>query len=501
MLKFNEEEKSMIVKTEKELIKPYTFDSANMPGEAEILYFPEKTSEIAEIIQNCYEKGIPFTLSGAGTGLTGGKTPMGGAIISTEKLNKIIRFDDEKATVTIQPGVIFTDLDKELSDKGYFYPPNPTETNSTLGGNVATNASGARTFKYGSTRDYVVRLLMVLPDGDKLNIKRGEVFEKNGMIELVTESGNEIKLKISDIKMPDIKHAAGYYLKPGMDAIDLFIGSEGTLGVFAEIELKLLPRIENILGGLIFFDDEKKMLEFINKTRKYSIKNNDLPIDKCRDISARLIELFDDNSLEILKEHFNEIPDNSAGAVWIEQEFKPEHEEELLEKWYAHIDEHTNYTDLTWFALDDKQHEKLMAFRHQLPLEVYETLTSNAYRKIGTDTAVPNEHFNDLYYLIKDNLKESGLQNVVFGHTGNSHLHANIFVHSDYEFERAIKIYDNVIENSLQMNGTVSAEHGIGKLKKKYLLKMFGKDNIQMMKKLKLQLDNKNLMGKGTLFD
>lgn len=491
----------MIIKNDKDIVKTYICDSANMKGNADTVYIPENVNELRNILIECNKTKTPVTISGAGTGLTGGKTPQSGVIISTERLNKILYVDTNNKTITIQPGVIFSEMDKVLEENNLFYPPNPTEINSTIGGNVSTNASGARTFKYGATREFINRLKIILVNGDTLDIERGSSFEKSGILNYTSESCNNYKVKIDNINMPGIKHAAGYYMKKGMDAIDLLIGSEGTLGVISEIELKLLNRKNDVLGGLIFFKNTEKMLQFIEILRTYSIERNKKDIIDNDKITARLIEYFDLNSLKVLKPQFNEIPDSAIGAIWFEQEYNPEFEESLITQWYDFISEHTDLADETWFATDEKMHAKLRDFRHQLPLNVYEKLTSNSYRKVGTDTAVPDKYFNELFNFIKDKLDVSELSHVIFGHVGNSHLHANIFVQDETEFIEAMKIYDDIIDFSLERNGTVSAEHGIGKLKKKYLLRMFGEKNIEKMKIIKNKFDPYDILGRGNLFD
>jgi D-lactate dehydrogenase (cytochrome) len=491
----------MIIKTDLDLIKPYTLDSSNMSGVADKVIIPENIQELKDSLIECNKKNIPVTFSAAGTGLTGGKTPLEGIIISTEKFDQIINVDKVKKSITIEPGVIFSEMDKLLQENSLFYPPNPTETNSTLGGNVATNASGARTFKYGSTRDFVKRLKMILINGDEIEIKRGEIFpDKNGKINLVSDTNQKYVFDAYEIGMPAIKHAAGYFLKEDMDAIDLFIGSEGTLGFISEIELKLLERPENVLGGIVFFDDVNKLLVFINQLRSISIKNNKKRVNENNEIASRLIEYFDINSLNVLREQFPDIPNEAIAAVWFEQEYSERYEEELLEKWYAFITEYSSLVDDTWFATDEKMHEKLRDFRHQLPLNVYEKLTNNAYKKVGTDTAVPTHHFDALFNFIKVELEKSGLSHVIFGHVGNSHLHANLFVNNEDEYVHAMKIYDMIIDFSLKCKGTVSAEHGIGKIKKKYLHKMFGEKNINKMKTIKSVFDPAFIVNRGNLF-
>ncbi|MFH1052443.1 MAG: FAD-binding oxidoreductase [bacterium] len=490
----------MIQKTDKDFIEPYLKDASNFAGNASILFIPENTEELQEIISDCYKKNIRITISGARTGLTGSAVPLEGAIISMEKLNKIIKIDSEKETATLQPGVVIADFQDEIKQQGFFYAPNPTETNSTIGGNVSTAASGARTFKYGTTRDFIKQLSILLANGDSLKLNRGEIFENDGIIKIRTEQDNEYIIPIHDINMPNVKHAAGYYLKNSMDAIDLFIGSEGTLGIVAEIEVGIVKIPEKILGLIVFFDNEEKMLDFVVSVRTNSINNNDIKYDTNKDISARLIEFFDNKSLGILRQKFPQIPENCAGAIWVEQEYSSNNEDVVLTKWYEIINKYTSFSDSTWTALNESEHKRLMEFRHELPLQVYELISKFNSIKIGTDSSVPPKYLKEYYYFLKEQLENSGLIYFLWGHIGNSHFHANLLSKDDSELLKAKVIYRNCIAKALEYGGTVSAEHGIGKMKKEYLLQMYGEEKIGYMKKIKNALDPKSALGSGNMF-
>jgi D-lactate dehydrogenase (cytochrome) len=180
--------------------------------------------------------------------------------------------------------VILADLQRAVDQQGLLYPPDPTERGCFVGGNVATNASGARTFKYGPTRNYIRRLKIVLASGEVVDLRRGEVrADANRRMRI----GNSIELTLPDYHMAATrKNASGYFIAPEMDAIDLFIGSEGTLGVICEIEVKLLSKPEGLLSGVVFFVDEADVLALVAAARKRA--------------DARAIEFFDNESLNFL---------------------------------------------------------------------------------------------------------------------------------------------------------------------------------------------------------
>ena len=169
--------------------------------------------------------------------LTGARVPQNGIVIATDKLNKILEINPKDFYAVIEPAVLLSDFQKELKQQNLFYPPDPTETNCYIGGTVATNASGAKTFKYGPTRDYVIGLQVVLPDGEVIDLERGKQKAIGYDLSLTTQSGKNISLQIPDYTFPAVKNASGYFVKKDMDAIDLFIGSEGTLGIITKINL------------------------------------------------------------------------------------------------------------------------------------------------------------------------------------------------------------------------------------------------------------------------
>lgn len=490
----------MIIKTEQEFIESYLKDASNLKGEADKVYIPNNEDEIKESIIECFNNQTNLTFAGAGTGLTGSRVPLGGAVLSTELLNKIIKIDKEEKIAVIQPGVIFTDLEIEFNQLNLFYPPNPTERNSSLGGNVSTNASGARTFKYGSTRNFIKALKIILSNGDELFLERGKIFESNGFLEIKSINNNIYKIPIQDINMPKVKHAAGYFIKPGMDAIDLFIGSEGTLGCISEITLSLLEQPEKYLAAVVFFDKELELLNFTDYVRKQSLKRNNFDYRTTTEICSRIIEFFDSASLDYLRDDFPQIPKQAVAAVWIEQEYASENELTIMNNWYSLIKEYTSLADQTWTAVNDNEFELLKNFRHALPQKIIDDIAKFNIRKVGTDTAVPANSFRDFYFAKKNLFLELGLPYNMYGHIGNCHLHSNAMPRNPEQFQKALLFISKMIDRTIELAGTVSAEHGIGKIKKEYFKKMYGDSIINYMKNIKSILDTTNIFGNGTLF-
>src|SRR5882724_4844053 len=266
----------MLTKTDPDEIQSFLSDASHMrEGSADSVVFPESAEEVAEILRGATSNKIPVTVSGAGTGTVGGRIPFAGIVLATDKLNQIksIVHESGGGSTVAEAGVRLSDLQRFVESENLFYPPDPTERSCFLGGTVATNASGARTFKYGPTRNYVERLKVALATGEVIDIRRGDLHaDANGKVTIPLPSGRVIETQLPTYRMPHVrKHASGYYVAPGMDVIDLFIGSEGTLGVIMEVEAKLLPRPEGLLSGVVFFASEEDLLGFVREARQRSL--------------------------------------------------------------------------------------------------------------------------------------------------------------------------------------------------------------------------------------
>jgi D-lactate dehydrogenase (cytochrome) len=345
----------MIIKTSPDEIQNYLVDAANYKGHCDAVYFPENEAEVKQVLLQAYNNNTPVTISGNGTGLTGARVPEGGIVLSTDKLNRLVEVNETELFAVAEPGFLLSEFLKITSERSLFYPPDPTEKNCYIGGTVATNASGEKTFKYGPTRNYVLALNIILANGETLKLQRGQNFAEGNLLSLITEEGTKFEISVPDYNMPDVKNASGYYTKPGMDAIDLFIGSEGTLGVITLIKLKLLPAPGNILSAVIFFNDEQDALNFISsaKERSYCTRT-----ENTEDLDALALEYFDGNALRYLYKDYPNIPAGSNAAVWFEQETSTENEDKLVEIWSELISQFNGDMENSWFAFSDADKEK-----------------------------------------------------------------------------------------------------------------------------------------------
>lgn len=482
-------------------IEPFLGDASNLPGGfAEAVIQPETEEEVASVLRDCTERNIPVTIAGAGTGLAGGRIPAGGIVLSLARMNRILEVDRENLLAVVEPGVILHTLEQHLYELGLLYPPDPTERGGQLGGNVATNASGARTFKYGPTRDWIEGLHVILSTGEKLSLRRNR-FRANGHdLVLQTDSGTELKVKVPRYIMPATsKHAAGYYARPDMDGTDLFIGSEGTLGVVTRIWLRLTELPVKLFSGIVFFSDENQTLDFVEEIRQRS--RSVQKTDSGTELEARALEFVDSNALEFIREAYPSIPlEAKGGAVWFEQEIaSDEHEDGLISEWAEVIERHSSLMDDSWFGLTEKDQQKMRDFRHAVPSAAYEFISAHRMKKFGTDMAVPDDRFREMLGYYRSHINASGLKNLTWGHIGNSHLHVNLLPENAEQAQTAQLIYDSSVTEALKLGGTVSAEHGIGKLKKKYLRQMYGEEGIEEMDALRRILDPGGILGKGTM--
>jgi len=479
----------MIMVTGKDDRIEYEKDAANYVGVADSIYLPESTNELTEIVKKLSACGTPITISAARTGLTGGGVSHEGAVISTERLDKIISIDKEKMTALLEPGVRLQDFHNELKQYDLFYPSNPTEVWSSIGGNVANNASGAKTFKYGATREFVNYLEIILPDGDELYLHRGQLIADGNIAVLKTISGKEISFEIPLIHQPNIsKNAAGLHLIANMDLIDLFIGSEGTLGVIKKVGLNLLKAPDEVVSAILFLKDYESTLKLVSLLRETN------------ELEPRLIEYFDNNSLQLLSKHQNDIPKEAKAAIWVEVETTSDQLEYVMNKIYDLSLENQALEDETWIAVSDKDRKRITDFRHNLPLSVNKLLSKYGQKKIYTDTAVPKEYFNNYFNKMYDKLNDLQLDYVVFGHIGDCHLHANLFVKTDDENEKAELFYNYMVDDAINNDGTFSAEHGVGKIKRPFMNKMYSENELIGMRNVKEAIDPNFLFGRDTIF-
>ncbi len=467
----------MIVKEGREEILSYLEDASNFKGgNADRVYIPGGEDDLKEVLAKCAAQKTFVTVSGGGTGTVGGRVARLGVIVSLEKFSRILRIDPERKMASLQAGVVVKDFLNEIEKLNLFYPPFPTERTAFIGGNAATNASGEYSCRFGPTRKYIRRIRMLLTTGGVLDVERGSIHEKNGALDY-----GSIRVPIPSYRTPCIKCSAGYFSQEGMDGIDLLIGSEGTLGVITEVDVSLIDALPPRLIIILFFMDEEGVPEIVNEIKK--------------DFREELysLEFFDSGSLEFLKKDFPGIPDETC-AIYAETNA----DEDTLEKLAELTDRHKAVD--TWLGEDSKNYERLIDFRHRLPENINAYFRKIGITKVAMDIAVPEQHFREMYAFYRNIMRSEKLHTIIFGHIGENHLHFNIFPSGDEEKARAMQIYETCVRKALSLGGTVAAEHGIGKIKHKWLGIMYGEEGLREMVKIKKAFDPYCILGPDNIF-
>ena len=330
-----------------EEFEEYRHDESRSVGEASSISFPTSEDEVCEILRELHGAGTPVTVQGARTGLAAGAVPHGGHVLNVSRMSRYLGMrqgEDGTFYLAMEPGVVLSELRKHLAAKtlahaGWdedslavleafeaapeqFFPTDPTEASACMGGIVACNASGARSYKYGPARPHVTGLRVALADGDLLVLRRGEKFADGRTLRLVTESGRELELGLPTYEMPATKNASGYFAAGGMDAIDLFIGACGTLGVITQVEVALMPSPAVVWGVSCFFESEAAALDFTEKARP-ALSH------------AAAIEYFDAGALNILRRQreastafsaLPKVPEQAVVCVYVELDCESEEE-------------------------------------------------------------------------------------------------------------------------------------------------------------------------------
>ncbi|MDR1695211.1 MAG: FAD-binding oxidoreductase, partial [Endomicrobium sp.] len=402
------------------------------------------------------------------------------------------------AYITVQPGARIEDIKGRAFAEVWMYPPDPTEKNACIGGNIATNASGGRGFKFGVTRDYVQSLKIVFTDGSSAFIERGKYFaDAGGNITFETSAGKKT-ITLPKYKLPLIKNAAGYYNYPNADLIDVFIGSDGTLGVTVEAKLRLIPHFKEVFGGIIFFVSRNAAYDFVRKVKEASEKSK-RENDK-NSVNAMSLEYFDKNALLMIRGDYPVIPEDIEAGIMFEQDVYYDNFDILMSRWVELIEQSGIDTDKVWFASNLAEQEEFRVFRHRIPERVNERVKKNKIPKVGTDFAVPEGKLAEIIDFCDKEFKEAGLFNLTFGHIGENHLHANIIASNEEEYKKTKEMYARIAQKAVELGGTVSAEHGIGKLKHLFLEKMLGEEGFKEMAKFKKSLDKSAILGQDNIF-
>lgn len=412
---------------------------------------PRNKHEIADIVKLCNQHKIPIVPRGSGTNLSAGTTPLyGGIVLLMKHFNKILEIDEENLTVRTQPGVITQTLIEAVEEKGFFYPPDPSSMKiSQIGGNINENSGGLRGLKYGVTRDYVMGLEVVLPNGE------------------IIKTGGKLA-----------KDVAGY------DLTRLFVGSEGTLGIVTEATLKLIPKPETKKTMLVLYQN----LDAAAKSVSAIIANRIIPAT---------LEFLDQPTLKAV-EDFAQIglPTDVKAVLIIEQDGPIEIVEQDMDR-IAKICKENQAIEVT-LAKSSEDAEALTTARRA----ALSALARLRPTTILEDATVPRSEIAKMVSAIEEIATRNQVTICTFGHAGDGNLHPTCLtdIRDKQEMERVEKAFEEIFHKAIELGGTITGEHGVGAMKLPYLHLKVGEAGIDLMRNIKLAFDPNSIMNPGKVF-
>jgi FAD/FMN-containing dehydrogenase len=445
----------------------YLEDASGAKGHADRICIPQDEAELLALLLDAARGNVAVTIAGGGSGLTGGRVPFGGWLVSMEKFR---RLDVEVGKATVGAGVTLHELHAAAKATAQFYPPDPTETMAFLGGTIANNSSGSRSFMYGATRRWLERLRVALPNGEIRDCRRGD----------------KIDFDVPVIPQPAAKkHSCGYPLHPGMDWIDLFVGCEGTLGVVIEADVRLLPIPKSLLNGIIFFPSDEAGLQALESWRSVP--------------GLRMLEWVDDVALRMIERRYPDVPAAAKAALIIEQIAD---DDGSIDAWVGRLEQTGAFEEQSWFGLTDADRERFRKFRHALPETSLEISQRNGFPSLGTDFSVPIAKHREMLAYYRERMEQIMKGHYcIFGHAGDGHPHVNMLPTTQAEFDAGTEALPVFARQSVKLGGSVAAEHGLGKRKAKFLPIQYSADHIEAMKAVKRRFDPEWRFGRGTLFE
>jgi D-lactate dehydrogenase (cytochrome) len=534
-----EEPPAQVIESQERIADSYadylSDESRYGPSTADRLVLPHSEAQVAEELITSARESRDVTVSGGRTGIVGGAVPRRGVLLSLERMSRlrgVFRLPDGRFGIRTEPGISVADLRRRLErrdldieenalneqertdlsafladERSFFYAPDPTEDTAHVGATVATNASGARSFRYGATRKHVVGVRLCLTSGEVVAVRRGDCSAAKRTFTL-RSGGEDRNVQLPSYRMPTTKNAAGYYVEDDVDLVDLIVGSEGTLGVITEVELALTTAPEGVLSALAFFPSDDDAIAFVKHAR------GDGDSGPPEGVTPIALEFFDSRSLDFLRERraeegpSSEIPDlpaEAGAAVLFEQDYTEDSLLDSYEAWEAILSAHGSSMDDTWGGLEESELEKLKALRHSIAEQVNGAIAraNSAHpgiHKIGTDASVPDDALDKMVAFYRSELEPTDLSHVMFGHVGDNHLHLNIMPRSPEELASGKELARRFAEKAVELGGSVSAEHGIGKIKHDFLRLQYGDEGLREMAAVKRAFDPARILNRDVMF-
>lgn len=476
-------------------------DESNMQiGKVNLVYYPENKEDIKSIIKDSKNSKSSLTISGGRTGIVGGAIVSEGNLLSFKNFKTDIQYRkiENKNILSVDPISTLDTVEEIAYKKKLFFPPNPTEGTASIGGIIATDASGSRSYKYGSVRKYIYSIEGFFSNGEEFKFNRGEYFLSSKKSIEIPKLG-KIILK-NNFPLIIKKNVAGYHLWENIDIIDVLCGSEGTLAIFTKCKIELIPLKEVVFSGMFYFKNLTDILNFTSLCKK-SLSG-----------MIRSIEYFDSNSCKFIKKNITNdseivsyLPKKNEEILFIEFELTEKNIDFFYDKISENLKLSNNNLDNAFGGETGKEREVIKKIRHSLPESINQKIKriKNKYpmiHKVGTDIAVPYEKVGNLISLYKNILEKYKFEYVIFGHIGDGHPHLNIIPKTAEEMDIAYKLYKEFAIKAVKWGGTVTAEHGVGKLKKDFLNIMYSNEVLEQMKNIRSFFDPLNMLGRGTMW-
>jgi D-lactate dehydrogenase (cytochrome) len=506
------------------LIPKYLEDAAHYPGGHAAAVWPMRSVEELSVLLRQPRRMLAV---GAQSSLTGGATPQGDVVLPTEFLNHAIIDGDR---MQVGAGVTLQTVQDALAKRGRWLPPVPTFLGAFAGGAVATCAAGAATFKYGTVRDWVEQLTVVLAGGDVLDLARGQcVASPEGTFEIETSTGVRI-VRLPALAMPDVsKKSAGYFVKPGMDLIDLFIGSEGTLGVIAGVTFRTAPLPGGWCRAFVPVATEANGITLVDELRRQAIDTWRTRDPNGIDIAA--IEHLDARSVEVVREDGVDrkldihLPGGTGIVLLIDLELPPAHAaadswkiiESALERSAADspltrfcrlLDRHHVLDDAEIALPGDRRAAAFAELREAVPAGVNRRVAlarqqDRRISKTAADMIVPFGRFGDMMTVCRRLFAERGLDLAVWGHISDGNVHPNVIPRHAEDVRKGREAILELGDAVIAMGGSPLAEHGVGRnpIKQELLRRLYGQSGIDAMRAIKLSLDPHDTLASGVIFN
>ena len=491
------------IERDPDIVNSFLSDAAHVPGgTAEGVVFPSNVDEVAAVVIAARR----ILAVGAQSSLTGGATPRGDLVLSTRRLSHIA--EPRNGTIRVGAGVPLSELHRFLAARDLYYPPAPTFDGAFVGGTIATNAAGPATFKHGVTRHWLRGITVVLADGSILDLMRGDVRASDeGVFEIETISRGVVTVRLPTYTVPMYlpKLSAGYLTFREMDLIDLFAGSEGTLGVIVEATLAVTHRPLRCVA-LVLCASEEQAVRLAAGLANVS-RMHDHPLD------ASAIEYIDSNSLQLLDEAtFARAgiarPPRGAVLLLVQMEIDGD-VNPVLSEFQDILNVHRIEQDpVVALPGDDRTAARLFELREAVPAAVNARVGEAKARvhpeiqKVAGDFIVPDCWIDKALALYRDAFERRGLDYAIWGHISDGNLHPNLIPRSIEDVEKGRDALREMARGVIELGGAPIAEHGVGRnpLKQLFLRELYGEEGIEQMRAVKRALDPEGKFAEGVLF-